>query len=247
MLHQPYWWRVTASVGSASQSVIAGVQDELRTLARRVRAAAWRSYRLSWFAWGFLVATIAGEGVLVLAYFLFPVVVTTASSLGGMSTRTVLPFWVAPVTQLPAVVLLVLAIRELLVARREARGSPLSPYAPSLSAEEAEDSGWTSLVQRAQERITQAKNETDWSFPPILVGGLVLFELLIANVLPSATLWFVIVPVTVAVLSVLVWLLYRVAHRWIREYQTLLDRLVGEFGMLETEFFGHFAGTQPSP
>ncbi|MGP8159551.1 MAG: hypothetical protein ACLPWO_08150 [Thermoplasmata archaeon] len=228
--------------------VIAGVQNELRALAIRVRAAAWRSYRFSWFAWGFLVATIAGEGLVVLAYVLFPAVTTTPTLGGGSYTTSTLPIWVVPLAQAPAVVVLVLAVRELLLARREAQGSPLSPYAPHLSAEETEDPSWTFLVQRAQERITHAKNETDWSFPPILIGGLVFVELLIVNVLPSGTLlYFVVLPVTGAVLSVLFWLLYRIARGWIREYQTLLDRLVGDFATLESEFFWHFAGTQPTP
>jgi len=56
---------VTASWEPARSPVVAGVPDELRALAIRVRAAAWRSYR---FAWGFLVATIAGEVLVVLAY-----------------------------------------------------------------------------------------------------------------------------------------------------------------------------------
>jgi len=230
-------------------AVIAGVQDELRALAIRVRAAAWRSYRFSWFAWGFLVATIAGEGLIVLAYIFLPVVTTAPTpTLGGSYTTFTLPIWVVPLTQTPALVVLGLAIRELLLARREAQGSPLSPYAPHLSAEEAEDPSWTFLVQKAQQRITHAKNETDWSFPPILVGGFVFAELLIVNLLPSgALLFFVVLPLTGALLSVLFWLLYRVARRWIRGYQTLLDRLVGEFATLESEFFWHFVGTQPSP
>ncbi|MGA8091713.1 MAG: hypothetical protein WB984_04385 [Thermoplasmata archaeon] len=238
---------MTASPGPTPLPVIAGVQDELRALAIRVRAAAWRSYRFSWFTWGFLVATIAGEGLVVLTYVLFPVV-TTTSTLGGSYTTFTLPIWIVPLTQTPAVAVLGLAIRELLLARREAQGSPLSPHAPHLSAEEAEDPSWTFLVQKAQQRITHVKNETDWSFPPILVGGLVFAELLIVNVLPSgALLFFVLLPLTGAVLSVLLWLLYRIARRWIRGYQTLLDRLVGEFATLEAEFFWHFAGTQPSP
>ncbi len=246
MPHQPLRKCVTASPGPTAMPVIAGVQYELRALAIRVRAAAWRSYRFSWFAWGFLVATIAGEGLVVLAYVF--AVVTTTTTPGGTYTTSTLPIWVVPLAQAPAVVVLGLAIRELLLARREVQGSPLSPYAPHLSAEEAEDPSWTILVQKAQQRITHAKNETDWSFPPILVGGIVFAELLIVNVLPSsAFLFFVILPSTVAVLSVLFWLLYRIARRWIREYQTLLDRLVGEFATLESEFFWHFAGAQPSP
>src|SRR5208282_3716309 len=141
---------------------------------------------------------------------------------GGSYTTFTLPIWVVPLTQTPALVVLGLAIRELLLARREAQGSPLSPYAPHLSAEEAEDPSWTFLVQKAQQRITHAKNETDWSFPPILVGGFVFAELLIVNLLPSgALLFFVVLPLTGALLSVLFWLLYRVARRWIRGYQTL--------------------------
>ncbi len=237
---------MTASAGPTAMPVIAGVQNELRALAIRVRAAAWRSYRFSWLTWGFLVATIAGEGLVVLAYVL--AVVTTITSSGGSYTTSTLPVWIVPLTQTPAVAVLGLAIRELLLARREAQGSPLSPHAPHLSAEEAEDSSWTFLVQKAQQRITHAKNETDWSFPPILVGGLVFAELLIVNVLPSSTLlFFVILPLTAAVLSVLFWFLYRIARRWIGGYQTLLDRLVGEFATLESEFFWHFAGTQPAP
>ena len=238
---------MTAFSESAPLPIIAGVQDELRALAIRVRAAAWRSYRFSWFAWGFLVATIAGVGLVVLAYVFFPVV-TTTPTLGGSETTFTLPLWVVPLTQAPAVVVLGLAIRELLLARREAHGSALSRYAPQLSAEEAEDPSWTFLVQKAQDRITHAKNETDWSFPPILVGGLVLAELLIVNFLTSGPLlFFVLLPLTGGILSVLFWLLYRIARRWIRGYQTLLDRLVGEFATLESEFFWHFAGTQPSP
>jgi len=237
---------VTASAGSGSFPVIAGVQDELRALAIRVRAAAWRSYRFSWFTWGFLVATIAGEGLVVLAFIL--AVTTSTTAVGGTSSTSTLPLWVVPVAQIPAMLVLILAIRELVLARREAEGLPLSHRAPPLSAEEVEDSSWTLLVQKAQERITHAKNETDWSFPPILVGGLVLAELLIVNVQPpGALLYFVVVPLTVAVLSVLLWLMYRVARRWIRAYQTLLDRLVGEFGTLESEFLWRFAGAQRSP
>lgn len=237
---------MTVSAGPTQLPVIAGVQDELRALAIRVRAAAWRSYRFSWLTWGFLVATIAGEGLVVLAYV--SAVITSTTTAGGTSTTSTLPIWVVPLTQIPAVVVLGLAIRELLLARRETQGSPLSRYAPHLSAEEAEDPSWTLLVQKAQERITHAKNETDWSFPPILVGGLVFAELLIVNVLPSSVLLFVVVfPLTAAVLSVLFLLLYRIARRWIRGYQTILDRLVGEFSTLESEFFWHFAGTQPAP
>ncbi len=247
MPHQPHRYSVTASPGPTPLPVIAGIQGELHALAIRVRAAAWRSCRFSWFAWGFLVATIAGEGLVVLAYVFFPVV-TTTSTLGGSYTTFTLPIWVVPLTQTPAVVVLGLALRELLLARREAQGSSLSPYAPHLSPEEAENPSWTFLVQKAQQRITHAKNETDWSFPPILVGGLVFAELLIASALSSgALLSFVILPLTGAVLSVLVWLIYRIARGWIRGYQSLLDRLVSEFATFESEFFWHFAGAQPSP
>ena len=237
---------MTASPGPTPPPVIASVQDALRVLALRVRAAAWRSYRFSWLAWGFLVATIAGEGLVVLAYLL--AVTTSTTSSGGIVTTSALPLWVVPVTQIPAAVVLGLAIRELLLARREAQGSPLSSYAPSLTAEEAENPSWTLLVQRAQQRITHAKSETDWSFPPILVGGLVFAELLIVNVQPvGGVLYFLAFPFTAAVLSVVLWLIYRVARRWIREYQTLLDRVVGEFATLESEFLWRFTGLASSP
>ena len=244
---------VAASDGHAPLSIIAGVQDGLRELATRVRAATWRSNRFSWFAWGFLFAVAASEALIVLFLLLFPVVTTTTTSLGSSSTTTV-PFWALPVALTPAVLTLGLAIRELLLARREAQGAPLSRFAPRPDAEELADPGWTLLVQKAQQRITQAKSETDWSFVPILLGGLGFAELVIGNAVLVFGLFsnlsiplIFIIPATAAVSLVLFWPLYRVARRWIRGYQTLLDRQVGDLSQLESDFLWRFVGTQTAP
>jgi hypothetical protein len=241
---------VSASGGPGPLPTIAGVQVGLHVLATRARAAAWRSYRFSWFAWGFLFAALASEGLLVLFDLLFPVVASTTTTM-GTSTTTTGPIWAAPVALVPAIVMLGLAIRELLLARREDLGAPLSRYAPRPSAEELGDQGWTTLVQRAQQQITHAKNETDWSFVPILLGGLAFAELLIASLVSTAGLFSnllaasIILPPTIAAVSlVLFWPLYRVARGWIRGYQTLLDQAVADLSQLESEFLWRFAATR---
>jgi len=226
-------------------SSIRGIGAHLSAAERRIELAARRSRRFSWYCWGFLFGTYAG--LLIFSYLgsAFAVVTTTTTS-GGYSTTTTYPWWDLPVAAAIPVSLLLLAVRELVLGRRELR-------APSTPAGDSELTlGWTETVQQCQRRITHAKSETEWSFVPLVLGlfsfsefcVIVFFEFISPN---GSTLVILIGPIVGLASLALLWPMYRAARKWIGSYQGLLDRQVGELARLEAEFLWRFAGAPPAP
>jgi hypothetical protein len=229
---------------------IAAVDQGLGALSDRIRRAARRSYWFSWFSWGFLIS-LSISTILVTYIYLEFAVTTVASTPSGVSTVTSGPWWAFPVGYLPSFVLLGLAVRELLLGRREARtGSPAPAGIPSTPASQSEG-GWIAAVQQAQKSVTHMKNETDFSFVPLVLGVLALGEIGLSSLLlftgESLAIGALAV-VLVTVLGALAFILplvplYLIGRAWVRSYQTLLDRQVGDLSRLEAEFLWRFMGT----
>jgi hypothetical protein len=218
----------------------------LATLSERIRRAARRSYRFSWFAWGFVFSIGLSVTLFALIGLYFAVTVTTMIPGGGTSSSTGDPVWAIPVALLPPVVLLALAVRELVVARREGlRGTPPAVPATHPPASQTEG-GWVAAVQQAQKTVTHMKNETEFSFVPLVLGGFTVGGLA-ALFLPASGAygWYLVgeFALGIGAALALVLPLYVLARRWIAGYQSLLDRQVGELSRLEAEFLWRFTGT----
>jgi len=234
---------VAKSSGPLSDSSIQGIGTHLSTVARQIDSAARRSRRFSWYCWGFLFGTYAGlflYGILAAA---FAVVTTTITSQGSSTTSTA-PWWALPVAMVIPAVLLLLAVREVVLGRRELRTPPSSTGTAELNL------GLTETVQQCQRKVTHAKSETEWSFVPLVLGLFSLTEICVFLVFefisPAATLTVLIAPLVGFGSLAFLWPLYRAARNWIGPYQGLLDRQVGELARLEAEFFWRFAGAPPA-
>ncbi|MGA8604291.1 MAG: hypothetical protein WB788_04405 [Thermoplasmata archaeon] len=234
---------VAHSSNPLSDSSIQGIGIHLSAAAGRIDLAARRSRRFSWYCWGFLFGTYAGLLVFSILATLFQVVTTTTTS-QGVSVTTTYPWWILPVSAAIPVALLLLAVREVVLGRRELRMPPTSPGASELTL------GWTETVQQCQRKITHAKSETEWSFVPLVLGLFSLAEICVFilsdSISPNGNITILIAPVVGLASLALLWALYRAARNWIGSYQGLLDRQVGELARLEAEFLWRFAGNTPT-
>jgi hypothetical protein len=232
-------------VSTPSAPSIAAVDRGLASFSDRIRGAARRSYWFSWLSWGFVFAVSACTVLLVLIDLEFAVTVTTTTA-SGTSTTTTGPWWGLPVAVAPAVALLALAIRELLLARREELRWVAVGGSPGTAPASASEGGWVTAVQQAQKTVTQIKNETEFSFLPLFLGMLGLGEIALGVSLSGLNLglfsfvWVIggAVPVCLLVVP-----LYLIARRWTRGYQALLDHQVSELSRLEAEFLWRFTGS----
>lgn len=181
----------------------------------------------------------------------FPMVTTTVSS-SGVSTRTTAPVWDPIVAFAPAVILLGLALRELILGRREARGASSWLAGPDRDPSVAPP--WIEEVRVAQERLTRGASEIEWSFVPLVLGFLALGELGVSLALNgtggsgSSTALVVFGPLLGGLLiGVLpIWPIYRAAKQWIRAGQERLELQSRELTLLEAEFLWRFAGAAPT-
>jgi hypothetical protein len=234
---------VAQTPGPLSDSSIQGIGIHLSTAAGRIDLAARRSRRFSWYCWGFLFGTYAGLLIFSLLAALFAVTTTTTTS-NSVSVTTTYPWWDLPVSAAIPVALLLLAVREVVLGRREMRMPPTSTGASELTL------GWTETVQQCQRKITHAKSETEWSFVPLVLGLFSLAEICVfilsESISPTETITVLIAPVVGLGSLALLWPLYRAARKWIGSYQGLLDRQVGELARLEAEFLWRFAGAPPT-
>ncbi len=231
------------SPGVLNSGVVEGIGIHLSSAAAGIDLAARRSRRFSWYCWGVLFGTYAGLLIFAVVGALFQVVTTTTSS-QGTSTTTTYPWWDLPVSMVIPVVLLALAVREVVLGRRETRAPPTTTGSSEMTV------GWTETVQQCQRQLTHAKSETEWSFVPLVLGLFSLTEVSVFVVFDvfssNGTNTILVAPVIGLGSLVLLWPLYRAARRWIGSYQGLLDRQVSELGRLEAEFYWRFAGNPPT-
>jgi hypothetical protein len=227
------------------------IQEHVVGLSRQIREAARQSRLFSWYSWGFVFAVFIGEGVWVVLGLLFPVVTTTLQPGGGSSTNFSPPVWGIPVAFAPCLLLLALAMRELWKGRQSTR-SPGGASAPPLSAGVSDEpAGWTETVRQSQQLLTHAKNEVEFSFLPLVVGFLAIFELvalaITTVVAPASNFAFgVVAPIVTIPFLFLLYPLYRVAQRWIGHFQSLLEKEAKGLTQLESDFYWRFAGA-PKP
>ena len=229
-----------AGTGSAPGDLpgpIGRVESKLLALDAGIRAAARRSNRISWYAWGFLFAAFAGLPVAELGLLY-------ASLRSGSG---VLPVGVLAIALIPALGLLALLLRELgagLAESRRDRPGP-GPTGPSEPAGLLELSLVT--VQADQKEISRVRGELEISMVPLILGGIVLVEYVDSLILLT---WFpgfgglsvVYLPVIPLVLIVpFIWFVWRAARQWVGRYQQGLDDRVREMVALEGEFLGRFA------
>jgi hypothetical protein len=209
---------------------IAIVDQELGSLADRLRGAVRRSYWFSGLAWAFGIAVLVG--------LLVPYRTVTVSSSGTSSSSG--PGYTEPIVFLGLIVVLACAVLVLALARREAlTGEVPGSSAPPVSQSEG---GWVGAVQRAQRTVTRTKYVTEFSFVPLILGTLLLgawgvSTLLVGTVADS---WWPAVGVGPAVLLGVG--LYLAGQQWIGSFQARLDRQVDELSHLEAEFFWRFPG-----
>ena len=232
--------------GSPPEGSVDSLQGRLRAFQSQVRAAARRSWFFSWYSWGFLFAGILGLGLGAVLASMFPVVTTTYTQTGSSTTVTT-PFWVYPVSLFPSPVLLALAIREVVLGRREAR-TGVSRVLPSRrEAPSPPGAGWTELVRRSQQLITHMRSETGSAFIPLILGvfgaASILASFLLLSFL-SVSFQAVVLLDYVVPLPFLLLLIpfYLAVREWTRSYQNVLDWQVGSLSRLEQEFFVRFAG-----
>jgi hypothetical protein len=221
---------------------ITDVQGHLGVLVSRVRRAGRRAWRYSWFSWGFLIALYMG------------------SVAGAVSGLAFPGLWV-PLGQvtflfflLPAIGLLALALRELLLGHRESRATSSDVVPKGGTVPIGSELGWTETVQETQKRLSQAKSEADFSIVPLAFGFLGLgsvvsgeFLLPLVAVSGGGFLELLAIFIPIPFMLALVLPIYRAGRRWIAGYQSLLDSYVRDLSRLEAEFFWRFAGVPAPP
>jgi hypothetical protein len=229
---------------------VAAAQGELGESRRRVDSQVRRGHRFSWFAWGFLFALALGEVLLVVIELLYPMVTTTVT-VNGTSTTSTAPLWGPFVAFAPAVVILGLAIRELVVGRREAADT--SRRAPPTRTDTSAAPPWIEEVRVAQQRLTKTASEIEWSFVPLVLGFIGLAELALVFVGNVSGLGGFADAIFLPSLGGLVigvlplWPLYRLAKQWIRADQERLEIQSRELARLEAEFLWRFSGAGSIP
>jgi hypothetical protein len=222
---------------------IGRIESRLELLDAGIRSTVRRSRRISWLAWGFLFAAVAGLPLFVIGVFVAGVTSSgNASLLDTVAVGTT-----------PAIVLFGLTVWQLWRGRRESlqyrEGHP-PPAEPSAPA--PVPLGVSILtVQESQKQISRVRGELEISMIPIILGGITLFELVGDLVLQSlvssspqgpSALEISFVPVLPIVLIIpIVWILWRTARHWVDEYQRGLDVQVHQMISLEGEFLGRFA------
>ena len=228
------------------RTTIAEVGDHLTGLDARTSSLERRSRRFSWYSWLFLFATFTSfllYGVLANAFE----VTTTTVSASGITVTVAVPWWVLDVSLSPALAFVVLAIREVVLGRRET-GSPTGPVGvPGAGDPTGSPLNWTEVVQRCQKRVSHSKSEVEVAFVAWVLGLFTLAEFYASSVLVNdypglATSSILVGPIVGLCSLVLLWPLYRYAKRWVAADQTVLDRQVGELSRLEAEFLWRFAG-----
>jgi len=238
---------VLAATTDGDPSTFAGISRHLSSLADHIDRMARRSRRFSWYSWGFLFLTYGGFAIATVLGALFPQVTTTVSG-NGVSTTTTFPEWAIPVGMIPALFLLALAIRELIVGRREAQSSWPTRSGHVVRGPEPQPPNWTETVQQCQQKISHAKSEVEWSFLPLVFGSLGIGELIISYLSQVSG---IVLPFVYVVLAPLLALaptlalalpLYFGSRRWVPELQKELNRQVGEVTRLEAEFLWRFGG-----
>jgi hypothetical protein len=235
--------RMAGRPGRESASLAPGAIVGVRSVLERARGVKRRSNRVSWLAFGFLIAYYGGIVVLSLLQSVDPVVVTTQTA-NGSSTMTSWPTWGYLIASPPAIVVLALLVRELLLGRAELR-STSAAGPPAGGADESP--GWTQQAVEAQQLLTSAKNETEIAFLPLVFGFLGVGEIVAIEgaelLLPGDPAAF-FVGLGLGFLGMaLVWPLYRLARSWISGNQAVLDRQVREVNELEQAFLARFTGT----
>ena len=106
--------------GGQPEGSINSLPRRLIALQDQVRAAARRSWFFSGYCWGFVFAGALGFGLAALLSAMSPVVTTTYTRYGPSTTVTS-PVWILAVSLFPARSLRALAIREVVLGRREGR------------------------------------------------------------------------------------------------------------------------------
>jgi hypothetical protein len=216
---------------------IGRVESRLLSLDAGIRSAARHSYRLSWFAWGFLFAAFVGIPVVEVAF-----IFAALRSTGGTTSVGVIG-----IGAIPAVVLFALVLRELRLGRQEAHRFR-EGTGPTPPPAEVEPVGLSLLtVQEDQKEISRVRGELEVSMVPLILGGIGLIEfvdaLVIVTLYPGfGSLSVVYLPVIPLVIIVpLIWAIWRAARQWVGQYQKGLDDQVREMVSLEGEFLGRFA------
>jgi len=236
---------VALDVAPPAGETIQGVGEHLSSVAARVDSAARRSRKFSWYCWGFLFGVYGSLVVFAIVGTLFAVVTTTTTA-QGTSTTTTYPWWDFPASAALPAALLFLAVREVVLGRREQHALPT----PSTGSEAP--LSWTETVQQCQRKITHAKNETEWSFVPLVLGLFGFVESMVSFVasylfLEGDPIFILVAALTAFGSLIFLWPLYRGVRNWIGPYQRLLDQQVGDLTRLEAEFLWRFAGAPPTP
>jgi len=237
---------VQGAAGDRNAVTFVGVGSHLADLANRVRRLGERSRRFSWYSWGFLFLVYGGLTLASVIGYLFPQVTTTVSG-NGISTSTTFPAWDLPVSMLPAVALFVLAVREVILGRREARLDRPIRSRRFATGSLPMVSNWTETVQQCQQKITHAKSDVEWSFLPLVLGGFGIAQITIFALAQAASTslmisFVVLEPLALVAALAVILPLYFASRHWVPEFQRQLDRQVGEVTRLEAEFLWRFGG-----
>jgi hypothetical protein len=229
-----------AGVGAPPGAVVG-----VRSLLDRARSVSRRSHRISWLSFGFLVALYGGIVVLSVLGAIYPVSTTTTLANGSTQTTTTWSTWGYLIAAPPALIVLGLLVRELVLGRAELRAGPGTAGPPP---GDEEGSGWTQQAVEAQKLLADAKHETEISFAPLAFGLLGMGELVAVEGLevlfPSTAALDFFVSLGLGFLALLALVpLYLLARGWILGNQALLDRQVREVSELEQAFLERFART----
>jgi hypothetical protein len=193
----------------------------------QVYSAVRRARLFLWLCWGFLCATIIGAIFGAMLSALFPVITTSYTELGAVSTTSP-PVWAIPVGMIPAAALLALAVLDIVHGRREIRTGAVRVRVSHWTASSPASSGWAEKIRGAQTLITRIRHDTNSGFVPLLLGGLLLDiflgQPLLSHFARGSASYAIASDLLPIPALVLLLGLFLIARGWIRSYQMLLDR-----------------------
>lgn len=224
---------------------MAAAQAQLEETGRQVARVARRGRRIVLYDWSALVALGLGSLLITLLFDLAPTLDTTT---GAGTAVTTVPAWAPIASAAPAIALLAMAVREILVGRRETLGHrPVAPNAPTIF--DVGTPSWIGGVREVQEAIARTARSIEWSFVPFALGVISLAVYLASSYLggglPGSVGDLLIAPALGLLASVVpLWLTYRAAKQWTRAFQDGVEHQVEDMSLLEAEFLGRFAGAR---
>jgi hypothetical protein len=216
-----------ARLGTSAEDLLA----QFRTFEGQVRWTARRASLFFFCSWGFMLAAVLGV-ILGACLEVIYASIFAGYTLFSAVLPSPVPTWALGMGMVPAALFLALAVLEVWKGHREVQSWALRVPESSGEARAPSDVSWVQRARRTQRLISNIKNDTDYGFIPLLIGGLFLACIFWVPMLsqtaprvPPLLVDYGLLPTPVVAL---LGALFLTVRRWTRPYQTLFDRQLAD-------------------